>query len=86
MILDQNQLHSNILAVLSSDSSISNHLLHPEEHYTKDDIGFLRFDDRMYVPDHANLYLWVLQYHYDHVLAGYLGQNKTLELIQRHYT
>jgi len=40
----------------------------------------------MYVPDNANLHLQVLQYHYDHVLAGYLGQNKTLELIWKHYT
>ena len=40
----------------------------------------------MYVLDNANLLLWVLQYHHDHVLAGHLGQNKTLELIQRHYT
>jgi len=40
----------------------------------------------MYVPDNANLCLQVLQYHHDHVLAGHLGQNKMLELIQRHYT
>jgi len=86
MILDQNQLHSNILATLPSDSSISNHLSHPEGHWSKDDAGFLRFDDRMYVPDNANLRLRVLQYHHDHVLAGHVGQNKTLELIRRYYT
>jgi len=40
----------------------------------------------MYVLDNANLRLQVLQYHHDHVLAGHLGQNKTLELIWRHYT
>jgi len=40
----------------------------------------------MYIPDNTNLRLQVLQYHHDHVLAEYLGQNKTLELIQRHYT
>jgi len=40
----------------------------------------------MYVPDNNNLRLWVLQYHHNHVLAGHLGQNKTLELIRRHYT
>jgi len=85
-ILDQNQLHSDILATLLSDPSISNHLSHPEGRWSKDDTGFLRFDNRMYVPDNANLRLRVLQYHHDHVLAGHLGQNKTLELIRRHYT
>jgi len=85
-ILDQNQLYSNILTTLLSNSSISNHLIHPEECWSKDDIGFLRFDDRMYVPDNANLCLRVLQYYHDHVLAGHSGQNKMLELIQRHYT
>ena len=85
MILDQNQLHSNILAALPSDSSISDHLLHPEGCWSKDNAGYLRLDNRMYVPDNTNLCLRVLQYYHDHVLAGHLGQNKTLELIWRHY-
>jgi len=86
MILDQNQLHSDILATLPSDSSISNHLSYLKGHWSKDNASFLRFDGRMYVLDNANLCLRVLQYHHNHVLAGHLGQNKTLELIQRHYT
>jgi len=85
-ILDQNQLHSDILATLPSDSSIFNYLSHLEGRWSKDDAGFLRLDNRMYVPDNANLHLWVLQYHHDHVLVGHLGQDKTLELIRRHYT
>ena len=85
-ILDQNQLYSDLLATLPFDSSISNHLLHPEGCWLKDGTGFLRLDNRMYVLDNANLCLRVLQYHHDYVLAGHLGQNKTLELIQRHYT
>jgi len=57
MILDQNQLYSDILETLSSDSFISNHLSHPEGRWSKDDAGFLRIDDRIYVPDNANLRL-----------------------------
>jgi len=85
MILDQNQLHSDILAVLSFNSSISEYLLCPEGHWSKDNTGFLRLNDKIYVLDNANLHLQVLQYHHDHILAGHLGQNKTLELIQRYY-
>ena len=86
MILDQNQLYSNILATLPFDPSVSDHLLHLEGRWSKDGAGFLRLNNRMYVPDNTNLHLRVLQYHHDHVLAGHLGQNKTLELIWRHYT
>jgi len=86
MILDQNQLYSDILATLPFDSSISDHLLHLAGCWSKDSVGFLRLNNRMYVPDNTNLRLWVLQYHHNHVLAGHLGQNKTLELIWRHYT
>jgi len=85
-ILDQNQLYSDILATLPFDFSISDHLLHPEGCWLKNNVGFLRLNNRMYVPDNANLHLRVLQYHHDHVLAGHLGQNKTLELIHRYYT
>jgi len=85
-ILDQNQLHSDILTALPFDSSISNQLLYLEGRWSKDDAGFLRFDNRMYVLDNTNLHLRVLQYHHDHVLAEHLGQNKILELIWRHYT
>jgi len=56
-ILDKKQHHSEILAALPSNSSISDHLLHPEGHWSKDNVGFLRIDDRMYVLDHANLHL-----------------------------
>jgi len=85
-ILDQNQLHSDILTTLSSDPSISNHLLHLEGRWSKDSAGFLRLDNRMYIPDNTDLRLRVLQYYHNHVLAGHLSQNKTLELIRRHYT
>jgi len=85
-ILDQNQLYSDILATLPFDSSISDHLLHPEGCWLKDNTGFLRLDNRIYVSDNANLCLQVLQYHHNYVLTGHLDQNKILELVWRHYT
>ena len=85
-ILDQNQLYSNILAALPSDSSISDHLLHLEGRWSKDNAEFFRLYNRIYILDHANLCLQVLYYHHDHILAGHLGRNKILELVRRHYT
>jgi hypothetical protein len=43
--------------------------------------GFLRHDNRIYVPDYNDLHLRVLRYKHDHVLSGHMGQNKTIELI-----
>jgi len=48
-ILDQNQLYSDILAVLPSDSFISDYLLHLEGSWSKDNAGFLRLNNRIYV-------------------------------------
>jgi len=59
-ILDQNQLYSDILATLLFNFSISDHLLHLEGCWSKDDVRFLRLDNRMYVLDNTNLYLRVL--------------------------
>ena len=56
-ILDRNQLYSDIPAILLFNSSISNHLLYLERHWSKDGAGFLRLDNRMYVLDNANLRL-----------------------------
>ena len=37
------------------------------------------------MPDVADLRLKVLQLKHDHILAGHVGQNKTLEAVQRDY-
>jgi len=41
--------------------------------------GLLLLNDRIYVPSAGNLHTYVLQYNHDHILAGYFGQNKTLD-------
>ena len=43
--------------------------------------GLLLLDDQIYVPDFSDLQLRVLHHSHDHILSGYLGQNKTLALI-----
>ena len=57
-----------------------------DSRWTIDDSGLLRLDGRIYVPNASDLRLQVLRYHHDHPLAGHFGQNRTLEIIRRHYT
>ena len=47
--------------------------------------GLLRYSDRIYVPDHGNLRLRVLQFSHDHPLAGHFGQTKTLHTVRMQY-
>ena len=54
--------------------------------WTMDSEGFLRLDDRIFVPDADNLRLRILQQYHDRLLSGHYGQNKTLKLIRRTYT
>ena len=86
---DAEQLHNDILFALFSDSLASVHLSTSKPSNSRWSInsnGFLRLDDRIYVPDANNLRLRVLRYKHDHLLSGHFGQNRTLELIRREYT
>ena len=87
VVMDVEQLHRDILSALSSDS-VSSGLLSgsSDPRWTVDSEGFLRKDDRIYVPDSNDLRLRVLRYKHDHPLSGHFGQNRTLELIRREYT
>ena len=48
--------------------------------------GLLFLDNRIYVPSAGNLCTCILQYNHDHILAGYFGQKKTLELVCHRYS
>jgi hypothetical protein len=87
VLMDIDQLHKDILTALPNDPIASNHLPEPSDpRWTMDDRGFLRCDNRIYVPESNNLRLRVLQTTHDHPLSGHFGQNRTLELIRREYT
>ena len=86
-IMDVETLHSDILSALPSDPIAQVHLTDPSDsRWSTDEAGFLRLDSHIYVPDLDDLRLRVLRYRHDHPLAGYFGQNRTLELIRREYT
>ena len=46
----------------------------------------LYYRDRLYIPKHDELRLYLLQQHHDVPSAGHCGQAKTFELIAREYT
>jgi len=48
--------------------------------------SLLLLDNRIYVPSAGNFHTCILQYNHDHILAGYFGQNKTLELVHHKYS
>src|SRR5215471_7608257 len=92
-IMDMEKLHDDIRAALPKDPAISERLEFlksakspPISRWTLDPSGFLRLDDRIYVPDVDDLRLQVLKNKHDHVLSGHFGQNKTLKLVRRDYT
>ena len=87
VLMDIEQLHIDILAALPDDPVARKHLPDPSDpRWLTDDSGFLRCDNRIYVPESNDLRLRVLRNTHDHPLSGHFGQNRTLELIRREYT
>ena len=84
-VMDVEQLHADIRAAYTLDALTSIHLPKPSDPKWSLSDGLLLLNDRIYVPDAADLRLRVLKHKHDHPLSGHLGQNKTLELIRREY-
>jgi hypothetical protein len=84
-IMDVEQLHSDIRAGYDSDPITANQLPQPSDPKWTVSDGLLLQNDRIYIPDVADLRLRVLKNKHDHPLAGHFGQNKTMELIRREY-
>ena len=85
--MDVEKLHQDIKDALPGDPVAQAQMAKDpmDKRWSLDDAGFLRLDDRMYVPEEGDLRLRVLRYKHDHVLAGHYGYNKTLELVRREY-
>ncbi|TKA54567.1 hypothetical protein B0A49_13613 [Cryomyces minteri] len=47
--------------------------------------GRLHYRDRLYVPDHDELRLFLIRQAHDSVMAGHPGRSKTYQLLSRHY-
>ena len=84
--MDTEKLHKDILTNLASDTTAQKHLGDTLDlKWTTTSDGFLRLDDKIYVPDVEDLRLQVLQSKHDHILSGHFGINKTLGLICQDY-
>ena len=82
IIMDIEKLHSNIQSSLHSHPIASAQLNSLSSHWSINSEGFLLFDKKIYVPDHSDLQLCILQYKHDHLISGHFRQNQTLELVQ----
>jgi hypothetical protein len=54
--------------------------------WSVDDVGFIRINQQVLVPESGDLQLRNLQSFYDHPVSGNFGVNKTLSVIRREYT
>ena len=86
VIMDQEQLNTDILTALPDDPVYSERLKNPLPNWLITPDGFLRHNNLIYIPDANDLRLRVLQHKHDHILSGHPGQNKTVDLIRRDYT
>ena len=86
IVMDQEQLNSDILAALPDDPMYIAYQEKPQPCWSATPDGFLRHDNLIYIPDSNNLRLRVLCYKHDYILSGHPSQNKTVNLICHDYT
>ena len=86
VIMDQEQLNSDILSALPNDFLYIAHLKEPKPRWSVTPDGFLCHDSLIYIPNSNDLQLQVLRYKHNHILSRHPSQNKTVDLICRNYT
>ena len=86
VIMDIEKLHNNIHSSLPLNSISAAQLPSPCNHkWTLDKSGLLQLNDQIFILDIADLQLKVLQNKHNHILAGHVEQNKTLEAVCHDY-
>ena len=88
--MDVDKLNKEIISALHTDEAVLSYLADINKtqygRWSKDTLGFIQIDKRIYVPPSSDLCLRVLCSYHDHPVSGHFGINKTLELIRREYT
>ncbi len=83
--MDTERLHTDIKSQLRDDPVSAEHLdSRADPRWTLGPDGLLRHSGHIYVLD-SSLCLHVLQYSYNHPLAGHYGQSKTLYQVRLNY-
>ena len=88
--MDIDKLNKEIISALDTDVLAQSYLADINNtkyaRWSKDTLGFIRIDQRIYVPLSGDLRLRVLQTYHDHPVSSHFGINKTLALLRREYT
>jgi Integrase zinc binding domain len=88
--MDIEELQKDILAAYDTDPAVQS--FHADSNNSKysrwsvDNVGIVRIDQQILVPDSRDLWLCVLHSFHDHPVSGHFGVNKTPSVIRREYT
>ena len=84
--MDVDKLNKEIISALDTDKAVQFYLADITNtqyaRWSKDTLGFVRIDKRIYVPLSGDLRLCVLRSYHDHPVSRHFGINKTLALIR----
>jgi Integrase zinc binding domain len=83
--LENADLRLAILEALPKDPVAHAHLNSPPDGFSVEEGGLLLKEGRVYVPEDNGVKLRILGECHDRKAAGHLGQEKTLERVQRDY-
>ena len=78
VIMDIEQLNSDILSALLDNPQYKSHLAEPTPHWSITPDGFLHHHDLIYIPDTKDLQLRILHYKHDHILPDTLDRQRPL--------
>ena len=80
--MDIDKLNKEIISTLDTDGLAQSYLADTTStkyaRWSKDTLGFIRIDQRIYVPLSGDLHLHVLHTYHDHPVSRHFGINKTL--------
>ena len=88
--MDVDNLNKEIISTLDTDKAVQSYLADITNtqyaRWSKDTLGLIQIDKRIYVPLSGDLHLRVLHSYHNHPVSRHFGINKTLALNRQEYT